>query len=578
MLKNLHYSAPKILASDSLRGCFFDNFLKTHHEGGGLSANLGGDSPSLLFWIFLRFPDVNSVYCGLKNGQRGASKPLKGAVITKFGTMKYQWDVLSPIDGRYADATKSLRSYFSEFALMRYRVHVEIQYFLALVDKKVAILHDFPSEKRELVEKIAADFDEKAMTRIKKFEQTTRHDIKAVEYYIKERIIEADLGKYKEFIHIGLTSQDINNTSIPMSLRDAYKGVLRPSLEALIDQLKGNAKDWQDIMMLARTHGQPATPTYLGREIEVFVVRLEAQLAVLDKIPFHAKFGGATGGMYAHQYIDNQQDWHAFAEAFVKKLDLVRSYPTTQIEHYDHLAAFFDGWGRISTILIDYARDMWQYISMDYFSLKQAKGQIGSSAMPHKVNPIDFENAEGNLGLARAIGRHFSEKLPISRLQRDLSDSTVLRNIGVHFGHILLALQGLQAGTKKVKVDVYSISKDVVYQAADCGSESSQVMWRADPSEQDPAIASGPYERIQRLFGKLRKKLDQKRHKELAGKLAEMETAKIIGIRTDGPLARISKDLTSAVQRNYEYAASQKKQEEEEGGKKRKKEGAKKKK
>ena len=281
-----------------------------------------------------------------------------------------------------------------------------------------------------------------------------------MEYYIKEQMID-ELEPYKEFVHLGLTSQDINHTALPLSLKDAYTEVLRPEFEQLISQLKEKAQAWQSIPMLAHTHGQAATPTSLGKEIEVFVVRLEAQLKVLDQIPFSAKFGGATGGMNAHLYAYPEVDWSEFAENFVKKLGLVRSYPTTQIEPYDNVAAFFDAIGRISTILIDYARDMWQYIAMGYMQLSSQKEEIGSSAMPHKLNPIDFENAEGNLGLSRAIGRHFSEKLPISRLQRDLSDSTVVRNLGIPLGHLLLALNNLSRGTTKLNAHRSGIAQSL---------------------------------------------------------------------------------------------------------------------
>lgn len=409
----------------------------------------------------------------------------------------HAYHALSPLDGRYASTGAQLRNYFSEYALMRYRIEVEIKYLIALIELPLPELKDFPQAGKKKLQSIAKNFSEEGMARIKEIEKTTRHDIKSVEYYIKEQMDEQGLAAYKEFVHIGLTSQDINNTAIPMALRDAYKKVLRPELTNLITQLKKKAEAWEDIAMLAHTHGQPATPTLLGKEIQVFVVRLEEQLKVLNNVPFSAKFGGATGGMNAHYLTYPDKDWHRFANKFVKGLGLKRSYPSTQIEHYDHLAAFFDAWGRIATILIDYARDMWQYISLNYFRLQQKADEIGSSTMPHKVNPIDFENAEGNLGLARAIGRHFSEKLPISRLQRDLSDSTVLRNMGVPLGHLLLALQNLQQGTAKVQPNIACIDEDLL-KNLEVISEGLQILGRRKRIKD-------PYELIKMFFDKLRK-------------------------------------------------------------------------
>ena len=376
------------------------------------------------------------------------------------------WHVLSPLDGRYLKQTKELRTYFSEFALMRYRLEVELKYLHALAEasKKCPKALPMPFEllsSKEKLQKIVHNFDKTAMTRIKEIERRTQHDVKALEYYIKEQLEVLGIGACKEFVHIGLTSQDVNNTAIPMSLRDAQKEVLRPELLRLISCLKKCADDWADVSMLSRTHGQPATPTLLGKEIEVFVVRLEQQLEALDQVPFCAKFGGATGGMHAHYVSYPEIDWQQFAKDFVKALGLERSYPTTQIEHYDHLASFFDAWARIATILMDYAKDMWLYISMDYFSLRAEAEEVGSSTMPHKVNPIDFENAEGNLGIARALWRHFSEKLPISRLQRDLTDSTVMRNFGLSFGYLLLALKNLQKGAEKMSPKSERIQQDL---------------------------------------------------------------------------------------------------------------------
>ena len=378
----------------------------------------------------------------------------------------HSWYALSPLDGRYFKQVEQLRAYFSELSLIRYRVEVEVKYLqvLAEVSKKhpkaLPVLQELFSKKKQL-QKIADHFDEASMRRVKEIEQRTQHDVKAVEYYIKEQMESLGMGRHKEFVHIALTSQDINNTAIPMSLRDAHHQVLRPELVKLITVLKKSSTRWEEVLMLSHTHGQPATPTCLGKEIKVFVVRLEQQLSVLDKVPFCAKFGGASGGMHAHYAAYPAIDWQQFAEDFVKELGLQRSYPTTQIEHYDHLAAFFDTWGRIATILMDYAKDVWQYISMGYFSLQVHSDEIGSSTMPHKVNPIDFENAEGNLGVARALWRHFSEKLPISRLQRDLTDSTVMRNLGTPFAHLLLALKNLQKGTKKLSPNRETIRNDL---------------------------------------------------------------------------------------------------------------------
>ena len=373
---------------------------------------------------------------------------------------QHAWHALSPLDGRYVKIGQQLASYFSEYALMRYRVQIEIAYLIALIEHPLPELEGISTVMKNKLRHIADDFNEDAMARIKSIEQTTQHDVKAVEYYIKEQMT-GDLKPYREFVHIGLTSQDINNTAIPLSLKECYEALLFPSLEGLVSQLNERAKAWKDISMLGHTHGQPATPTLLGKEVKVFATRLEKQLDVLRDVPFCAKFGGATGSMNAHVYAYPEIDWNNFAIQFINSLGLQRSAPTTQIEHYDHLASFFDALGRISTILIDYARDIWQYIAMDYLVLRAKKGEIGSSTMPHKVNPIDFENAEGNLGLARAIGRHFSEKLPISRLQRDLSDSTVLRNIGLPIGHLLLAIESLKKGTNKVTPNKVQIANDL---------------------------------------------------------------------------------------------------------------------
>ena len=367
---------------------------------------------------------------------------------------------ISPIDGRYRSKTEKLADYFSEYALIKYRVLVEVEYFIALCELPLPQLENIDKAVFPKLRNIISDFSEQDAIRIKDTEKITNHDVKAVEYFIKEKFEELGLHEYKEFIHFGLTSQDINNTSIPLSLKDALVEVYYPMLEELISSLKAKAEEWSDIPMLAKTHGQPASPTRLGKEIMVFVSRLEGQLALLKTIPLSAKFGGATGNYNAHNVAYPSFDWKKFGNEFVEKnLGLVREQWTTQISNYDNLAAIFDGLKRIDTIMIDLNRDFWQYISMEYFKQRIKEGEIGSSAMPHKVNPIDFENAEGNLGIANAILEHLASKLPVSRLQRDLTDSTVLRNVGVPFGHIVIALQSTQKGLDKLllnKEELYS--------------------------------------------------------------------------------------------------------------------------
>lgn len=371
-------------------------------------------------------------------------------------------EAISPIDGRYRKVTESLSNYFSEKSLIQYRVKVEILYFIALYESGVKQLSSYDPSKNDDLKKIFEEFSLEDAGAIKETEKVTNHDVKAVEYFIKEKFEELGLSKLKEFIHFGLTSQDINNTAIPLSLKDAIEDAILPRIAKLIDELKKKAEQWKYISMLARTHGQPASPTRLGKEIQVFVVRLEEQLNLLSQIPYAAKFGGATGNFNAHTVAFADVDWHAFGDKFVsEKLGLKRSHPTTQIEHYDHLAALFDGLKRINTILIDFSRDVWQYVSMNYFSQTIAKNEVGSSAMPHKVNPIDFENAEGNLGIANALFEHLSAKLPISRLQRDLTDSTVLRNIGVPVSHMFIALASLEKGLSKINANVDAISNDL---------------------------------------------------------------------------------------------------------------------
>jgi adenylosuccinate lyase len=369
---------------------------------------------------------------------------------------------ISPLDGRYRQKTGELDIYFSEFGLIRYRLMVEIEYFIALCDIPLPQLSDFRKENITTLRAFYEDFNVKEAEKVKETEKITNHDVKAVEYYLKEKFFQAGWGKWSEFIHFGLTSQDINNTAIPLSLKDALTEVYFPILFELREMLAGFAEEWKDIPMLARTHGQPATPTRLGKEISVFIARIDEQSKYFGQIPFSAKFGGATGNLNAHKVAYPDIDWISFANNFVNEvLGLQRSFPTTQIEHYDNLAALFDNLRRINVILIDLARDMWLYISMEYFRQKIKKGEIGSSAMPHKVNPIDFENSEGNLGYANAVFSHLSMKLPVSRLQRDLTDSTVLRNTGVPIGHTIIAFNSLLKGLNKILVNTEKIYSDL---------------------------------------------------------------------------------------------------------------------
>lgn len=369
---------------------------------------------------------------------------------------------ISPIDGRYANKTDLLQNYFSEYALIKYRVKVEIEYFISLCEIPLPQLADFDSSLFPSLRVIYTHFSLEDASRIKDIENTTNHDVKAVEYFIKEKFDALGIAKYKEFIHFGLTSQDINNTSIPLSLMDGVREVLTKYFDELYLSLYAMADKWAAVPMLAHTHGQPASPTRLGKELKVFAARIREQLDQLDRAPYPAKFGGATGNFNAHFVAYPEIDWNDFAKSFVEgKLGLKRSYPTTQIEHYDNLAAIFDNLKRLNTILIDLSRDIWTYISMDYFKQKIKEGEVGSSAMPHKVNPIDFENAEGNLGIANAILDHLSAKLPISRMQRDLTDSTVLRNIGVPVAHTLIALKSLQKGLSKLILNEERINRDL---------------------------------------------------------------------------------------------------------------------
>lgn len=368
---------------------------------------------------------------------------------------------VSPVDGRYGKTTHPLAPYFSEFGLIHYRVRIEIEYFIALT-YTLPELASFPKEKEGVIRTIYIGFTEADANVIKDIEKTTNHDVKAVEYFIKKKFDDLNLAAFKEFIHFGLTSQDINNTAIPLSLKEFLVRDFYALFDQLIQEMTNLSVQWKDIAMLARTHGQPASPTRLGKEIYVFVERLHQQMNLLKAIPFAAKFGGATGNLNAHHIAYPDINWNHFATEFVgKRLGLVRSNPTTQIEHYDHLAAQFDALKRLNTILIDFSRDVWQYVAMNYFKQKIKAGEIGSSAMPHKVNPIDFENAEGNLGIANALFEHLSAKLPISRLQRDLTDSTVLRNIGVPLAHTWLAIHSLLKGIGKLELNRAAIDQDL---------------------------------------------------------------------------------------------------------------------
>ncbi len=370
---------------------------------------------------------------------------------------------VSPIDGRYRGKTVKLADYFSEYALIKYRIRVEIEYFITLCELPLPQLADFDSKQFEPLRDIYRNFNEEGAARVKEIEKTTNHDVKAVEYYIKEQLDKiGDFEKYKEFIHFGLTSQDINNTSVPLSIKEALNETYIPQVEELIAQLHDYAEEWKDVPMLAKTHGQPASPTRLGKEIQVFVYRLEKQLEMLKECPMTAKFGGATGNFNAHHVAYPEYDWRAFGNKFVsEKLGLQREQYTTQISNYDCLGAVFDALRRINTIIIDLDRDFWMYISMEYFKQKIKAGEVGSSAMPHKVNPIDFENSEGNMGMANAILQFLAQKLPVSRLQRDLTDSTVLRNVGVPMGHGVIAIQSALKGLRKLILNEEKINADL---------------------------------------------------------------------------------------------------------------------
>ena len=371
-------------------------------------------------------------------------------------------NAISPVDGRYRRQVEDFANYFSEFGLIKYRVRVEIEYFIALCEMPLPQLEGFSPSLFPSLRSIYQNFTEADALAIKEIEKTTNHDVKAVEYFIKDKFDNLGIGAQAEFIHFGLTSQDINNTSIALSLKEAHEAVLYPALLDVVKNIKTLADDWADIPMLAKTHGQPASPTRLGKEMQVFVERLINQIGLLASIPYSAKFGGATGNFNAHHVAYPQINWVGFGNLFVNEtLGLSRSQTTTQIEHYDNLGAYCDNLKRINTILMDFSKDVWQYVSMNYFKQKIKAGEIGSSAMPHKVNPIDFENAEGNLGIANALFEHFSSKLPISRLQRDLTDSTVLRNLGIPLAHTLIALKSLLKGIGKLELNETAIKADL---------------------------------------------------------------------------------------------------------------------
>ena len=387
---------------------------------------------------------------------------------------------VSPIDGRYRSKTQDLASYFSEYALIKYRVRVEIEYFITLCELPLPQLESFDSSLFETLRDIYRNFSEKNAQRVKDIEKVTNHDVKAVEYFIKEELDKiGNFDEYKEFIHFGLTSQDINNTSVPLSIKDALQEVYYPQIEELIQQLQEYADEWKDIPMLAKTHGQPASPTRLGKEVMVYVYRLTEQLQLLKACKITAKFGGATGNYNAHHVAYPQYDWKAFGNKFVsEKLGLEREQWTTQISNYDNLGAIFDAMRRINTIIIDLDRDFWMYVSMEYFKQKIKAGEVGSSAMPHKVNPIDFENSEGNLGMANAILAHLAQKLPVSRLQRDLTDSTVLRNVGVPMGHMLISIQSTLKGLRKLLLNQDAINRDLDNCWAVCAEAIQTVLRR----------------------------------------------------------------------------------------------------
>ena len=414
---------------------------------------------------------------------------------------EFNLNAISPIDGRYAAITSELQDYFSEGALIKYRIKVEIEYFISLCEFNLPHLKNFNKAYFSKLKKIYSDFNLKDALDVKLIEKKTNHDVKAVEYFVKQKFNDLNISKYSEFIHFGLTSQDVNNTAIPLIVKDVLQEVYIDKIDKILKALENKIKKWKDIPMLSRTHGQAASPTKLGKEINVFKVRIDEQLSLLKKIPISAKFGGATGNFNAHIVAYAKYDWLKFSKKFIeKKLQLKHSFPTTQIDHYDHLAAIFDNLKRINNILIDFNRDVWQYISMDYFTQSVNKNEVGSSAMPHKVNPIDFENSEGNLSFANSIFEFLSRKLPISRLQRDLTDSTVLRNIGVPFAHTMIALNSINKGLNKIEVNKKTISEDLENNWA-VVAEAIQTILRRENYPQ-------PYEVLKNLT-RTGKKIDQ---------------------------------------------------------------------
>ena len=416
----------------------------------------------------------------------------------------------SPIDGRYRNKTELLAPYFSEYALIKYRLHVEVEYFIRLSESGLEQFPEISSEQKDKLRNCVADFSIENAQEVKITEKTTNHDVKAVEYFLKKRIDELGLEEYKEFVHFGLTSQDVNNTSVPLSLKEGLADEVLPLLEEIVAGLNQKSKDWMDIPMLAKTHGQPASPTTLGKEFYVFSERIQSQLEQLKSVPFSAKFGGATGNLNAHKVTFPEVNWVNWANDFVNNsLGLRRSSTTTQIEHYDNLASLFDCLKRINTILIDFNRDVWTYVSMEYFKQKIKEGEVGSSAMPHKVNPIDFENSEGNLGIANAILEHLSGKLPISRLQRDLTDSTVLRNIGVPLGHMMIAYKSTLKGLGKLLLNESALKRDLDLNWAVCAEAIQNILRR----EKFPK----PYEALKALTRKNEKITKESLHTFIEG-------------------------------------------------------------
>ncbi len=425
---------------------------------------------------------------------------------------------ISPIDGRYLSKTGQLSEYFSEQALIKYRVRIEIEYFIALCELGLPQLKQLEESKFPDLRKIYSNFTTENALEVKEIEKTTNHDVKAVEYFIKDRFDKLGLSNFKEFIHFGLTSQDINNTAVPLSIKEALEEVYHPALNDLLEKLEQLAADWKEIPMLARTHGQPASPTRLGKEIKVFVVRLKEQIKFLQEIPNAAKFGGATGNFNAHKVAYPKVNWKHFGKDFVEgSLGLHHSFPTTQIEHYDHMASLFDALKRINTIILDLDRDIWSYVSMDYFKQKIKKGEVGSSAMPHKVNPIDFENSEGNLGIANALFEHLAAKLPVSRLQRDLTDSTVLRTIGVPFGHTLIGFSSTLKGLNKLLLNEAKLDEDLENNWA-VVAEAIQTILRREGYP-------NPYEALKGLT-RTNKKIDRDSISEFIGGLDVSEDIK----------------------------------------------------